>query len=146
MTIYELGIIHEGVPLVYKSYNEEKKSIDPVLRSGFLQALNTFASEAFSDEIENFEMKNFKIALFSYAVRKKPPKYVITTYCIGDKKLNLKLATRCLTKIVNEFVNKYGSLEAVTDALHDFSEFTCVFDDVLGDQTKKAEDRVRSIF
>ena len=146
MVIFELGIIRAGVPLISKQYYEEHSMpVDNVLRSGFLSALNSFAAQAFSDEIESFTMKNFKIVLLSEQQKKDTESEGIFSYCIGDKKLNLKLAKRALTKILEEFSNKYGKSDLPND-LSTYDEFLLVFDSILGDFVKKPEDRLRSIF
>ncbi|MHA1309464.1 MAG: hypothetical protein ACTSQO_00930 [Candidatus Helarchaeota archaeon] len=145
MVIYELGIINNGVPLISKQYYEEHSMpVDPILRSGFLSALNSFAAQAFSDEIESFSMKNFKIVLLTHRIDETETENIIS-YCIGDKKLNLKLAKRALTKIIEEFIDKYGSIDLSRD-LSEYDEFIPIFDKILGDLVKKPEDRLKSIF
>ncbi|MHA1268998.1 MAG: hypothetical protein ACTSPY_04355 [Candidatus Helarchaeota archaeon] len=145
MVIYELGIINSGVPLISKQYYEEHSmSVDPILRSGFLSALNSFAAQAFSDEIESFNMKNFKIVLFTHKIGDGDSGNIIS-YCIGDKKLNLKLAKKALTRIMEEFINKFGSSDLPND-LNEFDAFIPIFDEILGDLVKKPEDRLKSIF
>jgi len=145
LVIYELGIIHAGVPIISKQYYEEHSGpVDPVLRGGFLSALNSFAAQAFSDEIESFNMKNFKIVLLTH--RNKDDESInLISYCIGDKKLNLKLAKRALVKILDEFISRYGTTNLPAD-LSEYDEFIPIFDKILGDLVKKPEDRLKSIF
>lgn len=144
MVIFELGIINSGVPLVSKQYYEEHSMpVDPVLRSGFLSALNSFATQAFSDEIESFSMKNFRIVLLSREIKNASEN--IISYCIGDKKLNLKLAKQALTRILDEFIESYGQ-DKIKRELSEYDRFLPIFDDILGDLAKKPEDRLRSIF
>ncbi|MBD3230169.1 MAG: hypothetical protein GF329_18465 [Candidatus Lokiarchaeota archaeon] len=142
MVIYELGLTKSGVPLISKQYYEEHNmAVDPVLRSGFLSALNSFAEQAFSDEIESFTMKNFRIVLLTY----NKDELSVTSYCIGDKNLNLKVTKKALTKILDKFINKFGIKKLPKD-LSKFDNFLPVFDEILGDFAKKPEDRLKSIF
>ncbi|TFF88715.1 MAG: hypothetical protein EU549_02480, partial [Promethearchaeota archaeon] len=127
MVIYELGLTRAGIPLVSKQYYEEHNmSVDPVLRSGFLSALNSFAEQAFSDEIESFTMKNFRIVLLSFTKKD----HSITSYCIGDKNLNLKVTKKALTKILDKFIKKFGIKKLPSD-LSKYDCFLPVFDEIL---------------
>ncbi len=141
-----MGIINNGVPLVSKQYYKENDmSVDPMLRGGFLSALNSFATEVFADEMESFSMKNFTIVLLSRPMRETPPLNIIA-YTIGDKKLNLKLAKSALTRILDLFIQRYDFLDDLNVDLALFDDFIPAFDRVLGDLAKKPDDRLRSIF
>ena len=145
MVIYELGIIKAGVPLVSKLYYKEHSiPVDPVLRSGFLSALNSFASQAFADEIESFTMKNFRIVLLSREIIIDKPTNLIS-YCIGDKKLNLKLAKKALNRVLDEFLALYD-IKNLPANLNEYNKFLQILDDIIGDFAKKPEDRLKSIF
>lgn len=75
MVIFELGIVNNGVPIISKQYYKEHgMSVDPLLRGGFLSALDSFATEVFADEMESFSMKNFKIVLLSRLFRETQAK------------------------------------------------------------------------
>ncbi|NVM54454.1 MAG: hypothetical protein HWN66_12190 [Candidatus Helarchaeota archaeon] len=146
MVIFELGIVNNGVPIISKQYyKEHNMAVSPILRAGFLSALNSFAEEAFADSVESFTMKNFKIVILSRLLRKFPPLDVIA-YTIGDKKLKLKVAKSALTRILDEFIKQYGYLEDLSVNLTIFNDFLQVFDDILGDLAKKPDDRLKSIF
>lgn len=145
MTVYEMGIIYSGVPLVYKSYDQGKR-FDPVLRSGFITALNTFASEAFSDEIEAFSMKKYNVVMLSHQVSQGEPGKILIIYAIGDKKLNKKVVTKALKSVLNAFLTKYVGFELTSIDNRDFEEFEPVFDEIMGDITKDPRDRLRSVF
>jgi len=146
VVIVELGIVNNGVPIISKQYYKEHgMSVDPLLRGGFLSALNSFATEVFADEMESFSMKNFKIVLLSRLLRKTPP-ITIIAYCIGDKKLKPKTAQNALLKVLDLFVRRYDFLEDFNVDLALFEDFIPAFDAVLGDLAKKPDDRLRSIF
>jgi len=145
MTLYELGLLSNGVPLISRQYYEEYK-VDPLLRGGFLSALNAFVEEVFSDEIETFAMKNFHIILMNRHFPKPTSSERIVSYCIGSKKLSTKVAKRALTRVLEEFIQRYGHLKSLSCDLAVFEDFLPILDDILGDLTKTADARARSVF
>ena len=142
MKVFEIGLFHAGLPLVSRQYYEKYK-VDPLLRSGFLSALNSFAEEVFSDEIESFVMKNFRIVILSSPFSSDD---YITSYCISSKKLSPKIAKRALIRVLEEFCSKYDHLKSLTCDIAIFDEFLPILDDILGDLTKSASDRAKSVF
>jgi hypothetical protein len=142
--IYELGLLHNGIPIISRQYYEEYK-LDPLLRGGFLGALNAFAEEVFSDEIDSFIMKNFKIIILSSPLNEACQGNIVS-FCIGSKKLSLKVAKRALTRVLNEFIEQFKHLETLTCDLAIFEDFLPVLDQILGDLAKSTDDRARSIF
>ncbi|NVM31510.1 MAG: hypothetical protein HWN65_21920 [Candidatus Helarchaeota archaeon] len=146
MAILEIGIIKGGVPLIAKQYYKEHKiNVNPVLRGGFLSGLNTFIEQTFSSDIESFIMKNFKMVFLTHQLNDSNRTKLII-YCIGDKNLEIQMARKALTKVVDAFTNKYGNLENFKGDLTIFKEFQRVIDDILGDLIRKPDDRVRSVF
>jgi hypothetical protein len=146
MVIYELGLLNCGLPLIAKQYYKEyNMNVDPLLRGGFLSALNAFAEEVFSDQIDSFSLKNFKIVLLSRPFRPSSQENIIA-YCIGDNKLKLETAKKALTKVLDVFFTNYGYLTSLKVDLGIFSDFLPVFDEIVGDLAKKPEDRLRSVF
>lgn len=146
MAILELGIVKDGVPLVSKQYYQEYKvKVSQVLRAGFLHGINAFVSEVFSDEIQSFTLQNFKIVMLTHLMDESGDTKLIT-YCIGDKKLNLKFAKQALNKVSEEFFEKYGPLEAFDGNIGLFADFDQVLERILGDLGKKPDDRFRAVF
>jgi hypothetical protein len=142
VVIFELGIVKSGIPLVTKQYYEEYGTkVEQTLRAGFLSGMKIFAGEAFSDEIKSFTLENYKIVLSS-----RPDYPDIFVYAIGDKKLNLKFAKKALTKVLEEFFAQYKTLEDFTGNLAMFKGFDQKIDEILGDLTKKPDDRFRAVF
>jgi hypothetical protein len=144
MKIYELGLLHHGVPLISKQYYQEYK-VDPLLRGGFLSAMNAFAEEVFSDEIESFVMKNFRIVLLSHPFPETSTDRLVS-YCIGSKKLSPKVAKRALTRVLEEFTQQFKHLKDLNIDLAMFDDFLPILDDILGDLAKSADERARSVF
>ncbi|MFX1298219.1 MAG: hypothetical protein ACFFD2_25615 [Promethearchaeota archaeon] len=141
--IYELGILHHGIPLISRQYYEEYK-VDPLLRGGFLSALNSFAEEVFSDEIDSFNMKNFKIIVLSQPFANTSER--IFSYCIGGRKISPKVAKRALIRILEEFNQKYSHLKTLACDLAIFEEFLPILDEILGDLARSTDERARSVF
>jgi hypothetical protein len=135
-----------GVPLVsMEYYTDHNANVPPVLRAAFLSGLNTYVEQTFSDEIEAFEMTNFKIVFLSRRLPHLPIEKV-QSYCIGDKKLNLKNANRLLTEVLEEFIAQYGHLKELKGNLSRYHPFKAVIEKKLGDLTRSPDDRVRSVF
>ncbi|MFX1298091.1 MAG: hypothetical protein ACFFD2_24975 [Promethearchaeota archaeon] len=146
MVIYELGIVCNGILLVSKEYYKEYEiSLDPSLRGGIFSALTSLASEVFSDTIESFTLRNYKALLIS---RPHPTSkdMDIIAYCIGDKKINLELAKDALTRILDEFNQKYSYEDINSGNLNIYKVFEKKIDDILGDLAKSYTDRLKSIF
>ncbi|MDD1777759.1 MAG: hypothetical protein LUQ65_06270 [Candidatus Helarchaeota archaeon] len=142
----ELGIIKDGVPLVSKQYYEEHQiKNSAILRAGFLSGLNAFVEHTFSEEIEGFQMKNFKLMLTSRTIQ-NPNATKIIFYCIGDKELDLNIVKKVISKVLDEFVKKYGHLKQLSGDLSKYLEFQQSMDKILGDLIRKPDDRVRSVF
>jgi hypothetical protein len=142
----ELGIIKDGVPLVSKQYyNVNKIKNSAVLRAGFLSGLNAFVEHTFSEEIEGFQMRNFTIMLLTRAIQ-NPNATKIIFYCIGDKELDLNIVKKVITKVLDEFVKKYGHLEQLSGDLSKYLEFQRSMDKILGDLIRSPDDRARSVF
>jgi len=146
IVILELGIVSSGIPLVSKQYYAEHGVKDStILRAGFLSGLNAFVEQTFSDEIESFHMKNFTIVISTSPIAEVNASKLIF-YAIGDKKVHLKTAQRALTKVREEFFNKFGKLKKYSGDLSTYSEFEKVIDAILGDLIRKPDERVRSVF
>jgi hypothetical protein len=146
MVIYELGLLNCGLPLVSKQYYKDyNMNVDPLLRGGFLSALNAFAQEVFSDQIDSFSLKNFKIVLLSKPFNSSGQETIIS-YCIGDSKLKLETAKKALTKVLEVFFANYGHLKSLKVDLTIFNDFVTIFDDIVGDLARKPEDRLKSVF
>lgn len=146
MVIYELGLLNSGLPLVSKEYYKDyNMHVDPILRGGFLSALNAFAQEVFSDEIDSFSLKNFKIVLLSKPFHQSSQETIIS-YCIGDGKLKLETARKALTKVLEVFFANYGHLQSLKVDLDVFNDFIPIFDEIVGDLARKPEDRLKSVF
>ena len=146
MVIYELGLLNSGLPLVSKEYYKDyNMKVDPILRGGFLSALNAFAQEVFSDEIDSFSLKNFKIVLLSKPFHGSSQETIIS-YCIGDGKLKLETARKALTKVLEVFFANYGHLKSLKVDLDVFNDFVPIFDEIVGDLARKPEDRLKSVF
>ncbi len=135
-----------GVPLVsMEYYTDHNVNVPPVLRAAFLSGLNTYVEQTFSDEIEAFEMTNFKIVFLSRRLPHLPAEKV-QSYCIGDKKLNLKNTNRLLTEVLEEFISQYGHLKELKGDLSRYHAFKAVIEKKLGDLTRSPDDRLRSVF
>ncbi len=126
----------------YADYEIEDHS---VLRAAFLSGLNAFIEQTFSDEIESFEMKAYTILFLIRPLNNTDPKKLMS-YCIIDKKSQMKTAKNALIKILDRFIERYGHLESLGGDLSKFSEFEKFIDKILGDLIRRPDERVRSVF
>ena len=146
MAILEVGFILNGIPIISKQYYKEQgKTVDRTLRSGFMAAIIDFAKEAFSDDLETFNLRNVRIFLISKNVESEDEMKNLIGYIIGDKKLDAKIAKKSLDNCSKKFMSMYPNLRSDID-LNSFKPFLKIFDKILGDLAKKPYDRMQSIF
>lgn len=146
IVILELGIIKDGVPLVSRQYyNENQIKNSAILRASFLSGLNSFVEHTFSEEIEGFQLKKFRLMLTTRTIQ-NPAVTKFIFYCIGDKEIDLNIVKKVITKILDEFIRKYGQLGRLSADLSKYVEFQQSMDKILGDLIRKPDDRVRSVF
>lgn len=146
MAIFEVGFILDGIPLVSKEYYEEAgKKIDRTLRSGFMAAIIDFAKEAFSDELETFNLRNVKIFLMTKSIFSCDEQKRLIGYIIGDRMLDIKMARSCLENCSIKFVGMFPNVRTDVN-LNIFIPFQKIFDKILGDLALKPHDRLDTVF
>ena len=118
------------------------KKLDENLRSGLITAIQGFAHEAFSDEINTVQMKHFIIA----SVVRKKEDGVFTTFAIFDKKTKAQIIRKHLTTIINQFLEKYDIASPLNLEKESFDEFLPSIDQVMQGIALKPEDKMKRIF
>ncbi|MFX0065409.1 MAG: hypothetical protein ACFFC7_24830 [Candidatus Hermodarchaeota archaeon] len=143
MVVYEVGVQIDGVPAVSKTfYSETFTKLDETLRNGLIAAIQGFAAEAFSDEIDTLQMKHFAIA----SVAKKSQNCVVTAFAIFDKKTKVPLVRKKLLILLQHFLDNYPLTSALPLDQEKYMDFLPVIDDVMKSLTLKPEDRMKSVF
>ncbi|MFX1534105.1 MAG: hypothetical protein ACFFDI_07720 [Promethearchaeota archaeon] len=143
MAVYEVGIQINGVPAISKTYYSEAfTELDEKLRTGLITAIQGFAIEAFSDEIDTVRMKNFIIA----SVAKKEEDCVFTAFAIFDKKTKVQIIRKNLIILLNQFLEKYPITSVSNLEKESFNEFLPSIDKVMEGIALKPEDKMKRIF
>ncbi|MFX0064119.1 MAG: hypothetical protein ACFFC7_18260 [Candidatus Hermodarchaeota archaeon] len=143
MAVYEVGILINGIPAVSKTYYSEAfTELDEKLRTGLITAIQGFAIEAFSDEIDTVQMKHFIIA----SVARKKENCIFTAFAIFDKKTNVQIIRKNLLTILNQFLEKYPITSELNLEKESFNEFLPSIDQVMQGIALKPEDKIKRIF
>jgi hypothetical protein len=155
MNVNEVGIILNGISILYKQYSFDKKldklSNDPELRNALLDAILNMSKVVLSQNIRTLKLKHYKIVVtspykdLSPESLNKTPNLIF--YGIGDEKINVSLVLKLLEDIQNRFLKKYPNAhkKQTIDSSH-FSDFLPVFDEILDDLTETPSQRFDHIF
>ncbi|MBN2156538.1 MAG: hypothetical protein JW776_10890 [Candidatus Lokiarchaeota archaeon] len=155
MNVSEVGIILNGVSILYKQYSSDsnlnKINNDPDLRNALLDAILNMSRVVLSQNISTLNMKNYKIVLTSpfkeitpEALQKAPH---LIFYGIGDKEMNVQLLSDLLEKIQEKFLTQFPKAHKMsTIQSSKFNSFLPVFDEVLQDLKETPSERFDHIF
>jgi hypothetical protein len=149
MAILEAGLIHEGTTLVVqKYYSADVGEFDDRLRSGLLAAINSFAAEAFKDNIESFTLSKYEIACTrrSVLLPGMQSESTVLAYAIMDKDSNVKLVISNLRKVMDAFMDRYTAADIASGDLGRFENFTERMDVIFADLRLKTDDRFKALF
>jgi hypothetical protein len=148
MAILEAGLIHEGITLVSQKYYRSDIEFDDRLRAGLLAAINSFATEAFRDNIESFTLSKYEIACVRRVIHlpNMQSESSILAYAIMDKDSNLKLIKGNLRKVMDAFMDRYTTSDIDSGDIGRFDSFTERMDGIFADLRLKADDRFNSLF
>ncbi|MFX1255734.1 MAG: hypothetical protein ACFFCZ_29285 [Promethearchaeota archaeon] len=141
--VYEVGVQIDGVPAVSKTfYSETFTKLDETLRNGLIAAIQGFAAEAFSDEIDTVQMKHVAIT----SVAKKSQDCVVTAFAIFDRKTKVPLVRKKLLTLLQRFLANYSLNAASPLDQEKYMAFLPVIDEVMKSLALKPEDRMKSVF
>ncbi|MFW9897382.1 MAG: hypothetical protein ACFFD7_16375 [Candidatus Thorarchaeota archaeon] len=151
MAILEVGInfgIKYLVQIQY--YSSSDNVIDPDLHAGFLQALESFTSEVFGDDISIISLASFKLVC-SCEMIKLPGKELenkqpLLAFAIIEKGTDPVIVKQYLSEILSHFLNRFSLNDIFSKKPKYFKGFEDRINDILGDLKLKTEDRFRSIF
>ncbi|MFW9995321.1 MAG: hypothetical protein ACFFD4_25010 [Candidatus Odinarchaeota archaeon] len=145
MTVLEVGLISEGLPVIKRDYQElAGVKVDPVIKSGLFSAINAFTREVFGDSTEELKLKKFVISirpvemgegsLFLYAISDKASKSKPVADAL--EKLSLKIAVAI----------KESSLRVNSVDPSSFESFALVIDEEMKDLRLRPADRAKKLF
>lgn len=155
MNVSEVGVVLNGVSVLYKQYSVDtsldKLSNDPDLRNALLDAILNMSRVVLSQNISTFNFKKYKLVITSPFKEitaeslKKSPHLIF--YGIGDDEMNVALLQDLLVKIQTRFLENYPdayNLTAVDSSK--FNGFLAVFDEILEDLKDTPSQRFGHIF
>ncbi|MHA2296161.1 MAG: hypothetical protein ACXAEU_15895 [Candidatus Hodarchaeales archaeon] len=96
MTVLEVGLISEGLPVIKRDYQKlSGVQVDPVIKSGLFSAINAFTREVFGDTTEELKLKKFVICIKQVEMSEGS----LFLYAIADKSTKTKPVTIALEKL-----------------------------------------------
>jgi hypothetical protein len=155
MNVSEIGIVLNGVSVLYKQYSIDpqldKLSNDPELRNALLDAILNMSRVVLSQNISTFNFKNYKLVITSpykeitdESIKKAPH---LIFYGIGDNKMKVDLLLDSLEKIQERFLIEYPEMhDNSTIETSKFKSFLPVFDEILEDLKETPTQRFEHIF
>jgi hypothetical protein len=155
VNVSEIGIVLNGVSVLYKQYSRDpsldKLSNDPELRNALLDAILNMSRVVLSQNINAFNFKKYKLVITSpfkeitpESLQKAPH---LIFYGIGDKKIKVDLLQELLEKIQQRFLEKYPHVNKnSTVETSKFEGFLPVFDEILEDLKDTPTQRFENIF
>ncbi|MBN1329708.1 MAG: hypothetical protein JXA54_09570 [Candidatus Heimdallarchaeota archaeon] len=140
MAILESGVMFGGMPIVKKSYYDEK-STSTILTTGLLEAIQSFAVEVFNDETETFRMKKYSIYLHKI---KLSSNQIVTIYCICDSTDRINIVKEIMKSIANKFIIEFPNVDL--SCLDNYKAFEEIITKGFGDLIYRSDERLRKIF
>ncbi|MHA2180258.1 MAG: hypothetical protein ACXAAH_02410 [Promethearchaeota archaeon] len=151
MAILEVGINFGMKNLIeIKYYSSSDNVLDPNLRAGFLQALESFTSEVFGDDISIISLASFKLVCSCEMIKlpgnEPENKQPLLSFAIIEKGTDTEIVKQYLSEILTHFLNRYSLNDIFSKKPKYFKNFENRINEILGDLKLKTEDRFRSIF
>ncbi|MBY9006161.1 MAG: hypothetical protein KGD63_05340 [Candidatus Lokiarchaeota archaeon] len=150
MRIHEVGIVIGGIPIIYKTYDEDinvNHNSDIICKSALMSSILNFA-EIILSPMESFESNRYNVFFKKNKINSNNSQNLdFFAYVVSDKekkseKLKKNINT-VLEKIIDEFKSQYNG-DDYTEVSH-YSKFNNVIDKILG-QGNSTEDKFESIF
>jgi hypothetical protein len=140
LTVYEIGIMRDGVLLVLREYHTTS-TVDKDLKSALFSALETVSRNTFGDSLDFIQLKTMGI-IYSKSPREEG-KFV--AYAICDRNTDFKLVKGIMSKILEQFLKDYSeNLDSPKRA--DYDNFKEKIDIFFKDLSEKPEQRAKSLF
>jgi hypothetical protein len=98
VAVIEVGVIIDGLPVFQIDFHKEAgKMGDITLRSGLFSAIQSFAQDAFSDEMDELRLKNLTISIKTANIMNQN----LALYAVADKDTRSIDSVRdALTKVI----------------------------------------------
>lgn len=157
MFISEIGIILNGISILYDQYDSRKNILtqNADLRNSLLDAILKMSAAIYNEDIHHFNFKKYRLFINSKSLKATKSTHLIRIgqitdlvfYCIADPDLNVQLGQKLLSEIYQEFIKKFPDIaeNPSTDIIR-YQTFIPTFDRILSDLRKSPEDRFGCIF
>ena len=103
MVVVAIGVIMDGLPVIqvdFKQADSENRP-DQSLRNGLIAAIQTFARDAFSDDIDELHFKNLTVCLKTAIVLSQS----MTLYAVADRNTRTMNSVRnTLAKVAQKLI------------------------------------------
>ncbi|MHA1212717.1 MAG: hypothetical protein ACTSSH_09675 [Candidatus Heimdallarchaeota archaeon] len=142
MAILESGIVVNGLPLIRSEYYPSEFYVDPFIKTSLVTAIQSFASEAFNDEVEEIQLKNFSIMIQDLDPGTQEP---LLLYCIVEKGTDTVEVKKRLVSIEK----KIDLIRIMVDTpvmTKDLKKIKKTIDEELKDLCLKPADRAKNVF
>ncbi len=140
MTVYEAGIMRDGLLLTLREYHTTS-NVDKDLKSALFSALEMATQNTFGDSLDIIQLKTMSI-IYSKSP-KEEGKFV--AYAICDRNTDYKLIKGILSKILEQFLEEHaGNLDS--SKRDDYMKFKEKMDLFFKDLSDKPDERAKSLF
>jgi hypothetical protein len=142
VAVIEVGVIVTGLPVFQVDYQKEAGKLgDPTLRSGLFSAIQSFAKDAFSDQMDELRLKNLTIAIKAVDVGKQP----IALYAVADKETRSIDSVRdALQKVADKIAEDDHELDTLEPSRNDY--LRDYFEKEFKDLKMRPAERARRLF
>jgi len=142
MVIIESGLIINGLPIIRSEYYPKEIGVDPFIQTGLFTAIQSFASDAFMDEVEEMKFKRYSILIKDLEPMTHEQKIL---YIIAEKGTDLSEAKKRLGALAKklDLENTIYDTPTMTNELKAVKK---EIDDYLKDLAIKPADRAKSVF
>lgn len=142
MAIIESGLIINGLPIIRSEYYPKETGVDPLIQTGLFTAIQSFASDAFMDEVEEMKFKRYAILMKDLEPLSHEQKIL---YVIAEKGTDFTEAKKRLAIITKELDLENVIIDSPT-MTNELKEIKKVIDAQLKDLALKPADRAKSVF
>ena len=142
MAIIESGLIINGLPIIRSEYYPKDTKIDPLIQTGLFTAIQSFASDAFMDEVEEMKFKRFTILMKDLEPDSHEQKIL---YVIAEKGTDFTEAKKRLEALAKDLDLENTILDSPTMTT-ELQQIKKAIDEQLKDLALKPADRAKSVF
>ncbi|MEA2071542.1 MAG: hypothetical protein U9O98_09660 [Asgard group archaeon] len=142
MAIVESGLIINCVPLIRSEYYHSENDIDPFMKTNLFSVVQSFASQAFKDEVKEIQLKNHQVLI---KVLRPSDVEQLLFYLIVEKGTDIpEVQTR-----ISNILKKINFNEIIFDSpvmTAELKQVKEIIDEELADMVRGPAERAKIIF